>query len=148
MNSFDVHLLLWVVALALHLIFGILAIRQKSENGGNRKLGALLVAGAASVMSLVTLLVVIRVFVFGDTSSTAQFAHLMGGEEGMSLWSFWFHIYGALLVGNLLAFAVSHVALFFPPYPPTHWLSSASRVFAVGAAWVAISMLSHLVPDA
>ena len=112
--------------------------------GKSGKLGALLFAGAASVMSLVTLLLVIRVFVVGGSSNVAQFA----GESGMNLWSFWFHAWGFLFLGDGLAFVVSTVAVFFPPYPPKHWLSFASRVIAVVAAGYACYVLGQLIPDA
>jgi hypothetical protein len=70
------------------------------------------------------------------------------GESGLDLWSLWFQAWPFLFFGNPLASLVAVVAALFPPYPPSHWKSFASRVCAVVAAGFAWHVVVVFFPDA
>src|SRR5262249_1354027 len=130
-------LFLWVGAQALQLTLAVLAVRQRPDASGRKRLGSLVVSGVASVLPVVTLVLFLRVFVIGGSSNVAQLA----GESGFDLWSLWFHAWPLLFVGNPLAFLVTVVAALLPPYPPGRWQSFASRICAVvaaGFAWYTV----------
>jgi hypothetical protein len=135
-----IFLLLWVSSQALQLVFGVLAM-QTSEK---KLLGSLKVSALASILPSITLILFITVFVIGGSSNVAQLA----GEAGQGLWTLWAGFWPLLFIGNPIAFFVALVTAFFPPYPPTHWKSLASRVSAVVAASFAWYVSVMLFPDA
>jgi hypothetical protein len=137
-------LFLWVGSQALQLIFGVLAVCQQPDAGGHKRLGSLIVSGVASAPPFVTLVLFLRVFVFGGSSNVAQLA----GESGLDLWRLWFHAWPLLFFGNPLAFLVALAVAILPPYPPGRWQSFASRVCAVVAAGFAWYMVVTFFPDA
>jgi hypothetical protein len=137
-------LIMWVGSQAMQMIFGVLAVRQDPDAAGHKKLGSLIASCVPSILPLATLLLFLRVFVFGGSSNVAQLA----GGSGMSLWSLWFHAWPLLFFGNPLAFLASLVVALLPPYPPGRWRSFASRVCAVVAAGFAWYMVVALAPDA
>ena len=137
-------LFLWVSSQALQLTFGVLALCQRPEIGRQRRVGALVVSGYASVVPLVTLLLFLWVFVIGGSSNVAQHARF----SGLDLWSLWFQAWPFLLFGNPLSCLVAVVAALLPPYPPRHWKSFASRVCAIVAAGFACYVVVTFFPDA
>ena len=137
-------LLAWVTSFIASLILGVFAGREPANASGRGHTGSLVLAGFASLLPAVTLMLFIVVFVIGGSSNVAQLA----GEGGRSLWTLWFHVWPPLFIGNPLAFLVATGAVCLPPYPPRYWKSFACRVSAIiaaGCAWYAIFAFA---PDA
>lgn len=97
------------------------------------------------IPSLLTLVSFVRVFVVGGGSNVAQLA----GSSGMSLWSFWFHIWPLLILSNLAAVLIALIVLFLPLGTRRGWqMVIAGRLCSLSSALIALRFLGIYFPDA
>jgi hypothetical protein len=133
--------LLWIAVNAAQYVLGGWAWVRPTA--GSRR-WAMLLAGIASLVSLITLVLFMRVFVVGRSSNVAQLA----GEEGYALWSLWFRAWIWLYIGNPLSFITCVLSLAAKPWPLQDWRSWTSRVLASANAALAAYFTATYFPDA
>ncbi len=102
------------------------------------------VSAIVSLIPLVSLIFVIRIFVVGGSSNVAQFA----GGSGANLWSLWFNVFVWVLLVNFVACLIVVGCLFFRSYPTRFWSSFSMRVACLITAVIAVYFALTHIPDA
>ena len=135
---------LWIAMHGMHIALSVIAyMRQEFQRGPlEASSSGLSIAGAA--VPLLSLLVFLRVFVFGGGSNVAQMAD-GGGED---LWELWFDFYPLMGIGTLLGGGAVLVSLCLPPYPIRHAAAFGARLCGAAAAGLAFYVLTQCPPDA
>ena len=137
-------LIVWSLCQSLYLVITAAASLQRPSRYKERKLGSLFISAICSAIPSYTLILFVRVFVVGGSSTVAQ----LNGEGRLYLWSMWVSPWPMLCVGNAVVFVIVSFAILLPPHLPRQRLSFLSRVFAVPLPMCAFYALVKLAPDA